>query len=109
MNRMERPPEKSYEEKLAVIRTKLADELEHLYKDKKSNFPATEEEIASIEKIRKGEKINATRAVIDKMARLALENGILGTDNLHRIYNDLAIGWKKWENADLSEAEEENQ
>lgn len=91
---LERKEKKSYEEKLAAIRNQLVTELEDLYTQ--PEYGSSDEEMQSIDKIRDGIKVRVTsRSLIDKVARIANENGIHTIEELHRAYDDLLLDWRR--------------
>jgi hypothetical protein len=75
------------------ICTKLATELENLYTD--PQFPSLEEDLDSVKKIKAGQKVKATRILLDKIARIVGDMRIRYTIvELQKLYDVLTTGWE---------------
>ncbi len=73
----------------------LVSELHTLYAD--MAFGATVEEVRSVFKFKDGEKLPASRIVLDKIARIVGEQTISYTiKDLRELYDELTVGWEKF-------------
>ncbi len=73
----------------------LVSELHTLYAD--MAFGATDVEVRSVFKFKDGEKLPASRIVLDKIARIAREQTIPYTvKDLRELYDELTVGWEKF-------------